>query len=101
VAAERIEEIGIRKVLGASNFRIISILISSIARIVMIASLTASVIAYLIMSEWLEDFYYHDEINFWAFISAAILAAGIASVTKAVQSYNATTANPISALRYE
>lgn len=98
---QRTKEIGIRKVLGASNFRIISILISSIARIVMIASMTASVIAYWIMSEWLDDFYYHDEINFWAFISAAILSAGIASVTMAVQSYNATTANPISALRYE
>ncbi|GEM65603.1 ABC transporter permease [Sphingobacterium faecium NBRC 15299] len=101
IAELRTKEIGIRKVLGASVTGITAMLSRDFVKLVLIAILLASPIAWWIMSKWLEDFSYRIEIQWWIFAVAGIAALTIAILTVSTQAIRAANTNPIKTLRDE
>ena len=101
ICRDRIKEIGIRKVNGATIVEVVSMINSNIIRWVTIAFVIACPIAYYAMNKWLESFAYKTELSWWIFALAGILALGIALLTVSWQSWKAATRNPVEALRYE
>lgn len=101
VAQHRIKEIGIRKILGASLLSIVSMLSGNFAKLVVVAIVVASPIAYFLMERWLYGFAYRVEIPWWAFALASFLAIAIAVITVSFQSVKAATTNPARTLRSE
>jgi putative ABC transport system permease protein len=97
----RVKEIGIRKVHGASVWRIIGMLSSRYAVYVAVAGLVAGPIAYYALSRWLEHFIYRITIGVWPFILAIGLSVIIALLSVAVQTTRAALANPVTVLRHE
>ena len=100
-AEQRVKEIGIRKVLGASVTNIVSMLSLTFLKPVLIASLIAFPIAWWAMNSWLQDFEYRVTISWWVFALAGIAALVIALVTVSFQSIKAATVNPVKNLRTE
>lgn len=100
-AAQRIKEIGIRKVLGASVSSIISLLSKDFLQMVSIALLIASPLAWWFMNNWLNDFVYRIPIQWWVFVVSGILALGIAFLTVSYQAVKAALANPVESLKSE
>src|SRR6187200_328590 len=100
-ASQRIKEIGIRKVLGASVPDITKMLSKDFLKLVVIAIVIASPIAWWVMSKWLEDFAYRVNISWWIFVVAGALALIIAMLTVSLQAIKAAIANPIKSLRTE
>lgn len=96
---QRSREIGTRKVLGASAWQIITLLARRILLLVVIASVLAAVISYFAIDEWLTGFAYRAGINPLIFVIAAVVAAIVAFVTVALQSYKTASADPVDALR--
>lgn len=70
-------------------------------RLVLIALLIASPLAWYLMNGWLEDFAYRINIQWWVFVLAGLLAVGIAFLTVSFQSIKAAMANPVESLRSE
>jgi putative ABC transport system permease protein len=99
--SQRTKEIGIRKVLGASVSHIVMLLSRDFIRLVVIAFLIASPLAWIIMHNWLQDFVYRIQINWWIFLMAGLLAVLIALVTISFQAIRAAVANPVKNLRTE
>lgn len=100
-AERRRKEIGIRKVLGATATNIIELLFSEFFILVLIALLIAIPLSWGIMNQWLSDFAYSIDIEWWIFIVAAIAAIGIAFLTVITQALRAAWANPIHSIRTE
>lgn len=100
-ARQRVKEIGIRKVLGASVASITTLLSKDFIKLVVIAIVIASPIAWWAMQQWLQDFAYRTEINFWIFFVAGLMAIGIALITVSFQAIKAAMANPVKNLRTE
>lgn len=98
---QRIREIGIRKVLGASVPNIIVMLSGGFLKLVLLALLIAVPIAWLVMHRWLQDFAYRVNINWWVFVVAGLVAFLIAIITLSVQAARAALANPVKNLRTE
>ncbi|HLK27060.1 MAG TPA: ABC transporter permease [Puia sp.] len=99
--AQRTKEIGVRKVLGASVSNIVLLLSKDFIRLIIIAFVIASPIAYFIMHGWLQDFAYRINIEWWVFAVAGILAIAIALATISFQAIKAAMANPVKSLRSE
>ena len=100
-AANRLKEIGIRRVLGASTATLIGLLTGGFLRLVAIAAVIAAPIAAVIMDRWLRDFAYRINISFWVFALTALAAALIAFVTIGIQAWRAARTNPVENLRAE
>jgi putative ABC transport system permease protein len=100
-AERRTREIGIRKVLGASVAGITSLLAKDFLKLVLIAILIASPIAYYFMQKWLSDFAYRIDIQWWMFAIAGAVAVAIAFLTVGFQSVKAALTNPVKSLRSE
>lgn len=100
-AAQRIKEVGIRKVLGASVAGIVGLLSKDFLKLVILALLIATPIAWYLMSRWLEDFVYRIDIPWWVFVVAGVLAIGIAFLTVSYQSIRAALSNPVNSLKSE
>jgi putative ABC transport system permease protein len=98
---QRIKEIGIRKVLGASIGNIVSILSKDFVRLVLIASLIAIPLSWWAMNKWLENFAYQTPINWWLFVLSTLFMMGIALITLSIQTIRAASANPVECLRSE
>ena len=98
-AERRIKEIGIRKVLGASVFRISGTLSSEFLQLVILSCLISFPLAWWAMHNWLQNYAYHIAISWWIFFSAGFLAILIALITVSFQAVKAAIANPIKALR--
>ncbi|MGD9161476.1 MAG: ABC transporter permease [Desulfobacteraceae bacterium] len=98
---QRTKEIGLRKVLGASTMQIITMLSGRVLLLVTGGAVIASLIAYYAMDEWLAGFAYRTNIEIWVFFVSAVIAAGVALGTVALQSFKTAQANPVEALRYE
>jgi putative ABC transport system permease protein len=99
--SQRIKEIGVRKVLGASTGSIVSLLSRDFLKLVAFAALIAFPIAWYTMHNWLRDFAYRISIQWWVFLVAGFLAAGVALVTIGFQAIRAALANPVKSLRSE
>jgi putative ABC transport system permease protein len=100
-AEQRIKEIGVRKVLGATISNIITMLSKDFMILVLIASAVAMPLAWWAMSKWLQDFAYRISIGWWIFIAAGVIALLIALVTVSSQAIKAALANPVKSLRTE
>jgi putative ABC transport system permease protein len=100
-AEQRIREIGIRKVLGASISGIVSMLSKDFIKLVLIASVLAIPIAWWMMNSWLNDFAYRTKIYWWIFVIAGALALFVALVTVGVKALKAAITNPVKSLRTE
>lgn len=98
---QRTKEIGIRKVLGATVPGIIAMISKDFIKLVCLAIVIASPLAWWAMNNWLEDFAYRMEIQWWVFVVAGIIALGIALLTVSWQAIKAAIANPVDSLRDE
>lgn len=98
---QRVKEIGIRKVLGASAGNIVGLLSRDFLKLVAIAALIAFPIAWYSMHNWLGDFAYRISLEWYVFAAAGFLAAAVALVTISVQAVRAALANPVKSLRSE
>ncbi|PRD52713.1 FtsX-like permease family protein [Sphingobacterium gobiense] len=98
---QRQKEIGIRKVLGASVATIATMLSKDFLKLVILAIVVASPIAWWIMHQWLQDFVYRIDIPWWTFFFAGILAILIALFTVSTLAIKAARANPVDSLRDE
>jgi putative ABC transport system permease protein len=100
-AEQRTKEIGIRKVLGASVTNIFSLLSKDFLKLVLIAFLIASPIAWFMMNKWLQDYAYRTNISWWIFVLAAALAITITLITVSYRAIRAAFVNPVNSLRSE
>ncbi len=100
-ARQRGKEIGIMKVLGAGVGDITALVSKDFIRLVLVAIVIASPIAWYIMHRWLEEFAYRAEISWWIFVTAAVIALSIAFLTISFQAIKAAIANPVNSLRSE
>jgi putative ABC transport system permease protein len=99
--AQRTKEIGVRKVLGASIFSVVLLLSKDFVKLILVAIVLATPLAWIIMHNWLQNFAYRIGISWWIFLAVGLLAIGIALVTISIQAIKAAIANPIRALRSE
>ncbi|RAK02786.1 putative permease [Larkinella arboricola] len=100
-AQQRTKEIGIRKVLGASVTGIVALLSKDFLKLVVIGIVIASPIAWWMMSQWLTEFAYKIDLDWWVFALAGLLAILIAFATVSFQSIRAALMNPVRSLRSE
>ena len=100
-AEQRIREVGIRKVLGASVGNVASLLSRDFIGLVLISVLIASPLAWYGMNKWLQNFVYRTPISWWMFAFAGLLAIFIALLTVSFQAIKAALANPVRSLRSE
>jgi len=98
---QRTKEIGIRKILGGSEHRIILLLAKDYLVLVFIAGLIASVPVYYLMNKWLNTFAFHININGWYFVFGIAIALAFAFFTVLIRSYNVVRRSPAYALKYE
>ncbi len=100
-AMQRLKEIGIRKVLGATIPQVLGLLSKEIVILVVAANVIAWPVAWYMMREWLNTFAYHIDVNIAAFFIAGIAGVVVALLTVSVQSLKAAASNPAKTLKYE
>ena len=98
---QRIKEIGIRKVLGASTGGLVQLLSKDFLILVVISAPIAFLVAWYFMHKWLQDFAYRTQIQWWIFLAALFIAGIIALATISFQAIKAAIANPVKSLRTE
>lgn len=98
---QRVKEIGIRKVLGASVPSLLALLSKEVIGLVLVASLMAWPVAWYLMSKWLNSFAYRIEMSILTYTLAAIAAVALALLTVSLQTVKAALTNPSNSLRYE
>ena len=100
-AEQRIKEIGIRKVMGAGVPALVGMLSKDFLKLVLIAIVIASPIAWFAMQQWLHDFAYRTTMHWWLIAVAGITAIIIAFATVSFQAIKAALVNPVKSLRAE
>jgi putative ABC transport system permease protein len=100
-AKQRTKEIGIRKVHGASVSSVVGMLSSDFVKLVLIAFLIGSPIAWYVMNRWLESYAYRIDMEWWMFVVSGLVAVAIALLTVSFQSVKAALMNPVESLRSE
>jgi len=100
-AEQRVKEIGIRKVLGAAFFDIISLLSKDFVRLIFLSICIASPIAWWAMNKWLQGYAYRIDIAWWMFALVGLISLLIALATVSFQAIKSAIANPIKSLRVE
>jgi putative ABC transport system permease protein len=99
--SKRTKEIGIRKILGANNIKVMVSLVREFVMLVFLANIIAWPLGWYAMSKWLENFAYKTNIGIEVFILAACFSFTAAIVTIGFQVFKAARANPVDSLRYE
>ena len=100
-AERRRKEIGIRKVLGASEFSIVYLLSSDLTKLVGVAILLALPVSYVVVKQWLQSFEYRITLEYWYFLGAGLVAVSVAWLTIGAQAWKASRTNPTLCLRDE
>jgi putative ABC transport system permease protein len=100
-AQQRIKEIGVRKVLGASVYGLIALLSKDFLKLVVISIIIATPLAWWAMNKWLQDFSYRVTIGWWVFVLAGFIALLIALLTVSSHAIKAALSNPVKSLRTE
>ncbi|UJH69164.1 ABC transporter permease [Allomuricauda sp. SCSIO 65647] len=100
-AQQRVKEIGIRKVLGASVSKITSLLIKDFLKLVVIGIVIGFPVAWYFMDKWLTNYEYRIDMPWWAFGLAGVLVIAIALLTVSFKSISAAMTNPVNSLRTE
>ena len=98
---QRIKEIGIRRVNGATVGEILSMLMNSFMKWILLAFVAACPLAWYVMSKWLQDFPYRVDLNAWLFAGAGLIAFAVAALMVGWQSVKAASENPVNALKSE
>lgn len=101
VTRQRTKEIGIRKVMGATEGNILMLINRDFIKLVLVSVLIACPLAWLGMQQWLQKFAYRTELGIVVLFTAALLAVLLAFITVSVQTYRTASANPVKSLRYE
>ncbi|HEY4109071.1 ABC transporter permease [Puia sp.] len=101
MAVQRIKEVGIRKVLGATTGNIVYLFSKEFILLIAIAFAIATPIAWYYMHQWLQDYAYRINIDWWLFVAGGLLAIIIALATISFQAIKAAIANPVKSLRSE
>lgn len=100
-AEQRTKEIGVRKVLGANTGSIVALLSKDFIKLVLVAIVIATPVAWYGMNKWLEGFAYKSPVHWWVFLIAGLLAVVVALVTISFQSIKAASMNPVKSLKSE
>jgi ABC-type antimicrobial peptide transport system permease subunit len=101
MAVQRIKEVGIRKVLGATVANIVYLFSKEFIILIAIAFTIATPITWYYMHKWLQDYVYRINISWWIFLAGGIAAIIIALATVSFQAIKAAVANPVKSLRTE
>jgi putative ABC transport system permease protein len=100
-ASQRIREIGIRKVLGASVASIVQMLARDFLKLIVLAILLATPLTWLVMHQWVQGFASRTSIQWWIFALAGVLCLLVALITVSFQAVRAATASPVKSLQAE
>jgi putative ABC transport system permease protein len=100
-AEQRRKEIGVRKVIGASEIDIVVMLTRDIIKLVVLSAAIATPVAWLAMNNWLQGYAYRITLSWWIFFAAGLMALFIALFTISYQAIKAALANPVKSLRTE
>ena len=101
IAEQRTKEIGVRKVLGASVSNIVRMLSTDFVKLVLIAFLIATPIAWWFMNQWLQDFAFRIDLSWWIFAATGFISLVVALITLSFQAIRAAISNPVKSLRTE
>ena len=101
IAEQRTKEIGIRKVLGASVTNIVKMLSTDFVKLVLLAFVIASPIAWWFMSQWLQDYAFRIDLSWWIFAATGFISLIIALFTLSFQAIRAAISNPVESIRTE
>ena len=100
-AQRRLKEIGIRKILGSSDFGIVRLFSGDFTRTVLTAIVIALPVSYFVTRKWLDEFTYRIDLEWWFFAGSGVLALLIAWFTVGLQTVNAARINPAECLKEE
>jgi putative ABC transport system permease protein len=100
-AEQRIKEIGIRKVLGASVTHVVTLMSKDFLKLIVLSLIFAIPLSAYAMQTWLEGFAYHVPLQWWTFAMAAVIALVIAFLTISTQAFKAAMTDPAKSLRSE
>ena len=98
---QRTKEVGIRKVLGASTFNLVSLLSKDFLKLVLMATIIGLPLSWYGMSLWLQEYHYRTELHWWIFALAGFISLTIALITISFQTFRAALANPIDSIKIE
>ncbi|MBX3255496.1 MAG: ABC transporter permease [Chitinophagaceae bacterium] len=101
MAVQRVKEVGIRKVLGATTGSIVYLFSKEFIMLIAISFAIAAPVAWYYMHQWLQDYAYRINVSWWLFTSGGLVAIMIALATISFQAIRAAVANPVKALRME
>jgi putative ABC transport system permease protein len=101
ISEQRTKEIGIRKILGATESKIIILLSKQFTKWVILSNLIAWPIAFYFMHKWIQRFAFRPGISIWPFLLASIVVLCIALLTVSYQTIKAARSDPVDLLRYE
>lgn len=100
-AEQRVKELGVRKVLGASVNQLVALFAKDFLRLILIAFVIASPLAWYAMSKWMQSFAYKTPISWWIFVAAGSLSLIIAFIIMSYEAFKSALANPVKSLRSE